>query len=264
MSLIKTTEEIEKLRQGGAILSHTLRKVREMCVPGVTSEQLDALARKQLAEAGATPSFLGYQISKHDPKYPGALCVSVNDEVVHGLPVPARLIKEGDVVGLDIGAWYEGLCTDMATTVIAGKPRHAREEALVMDTREALVRAISVVRDGALVGDIGAAVEDYLTPKRYGIVRDLVGHGVGHAVHEDPSIPNFRDPRTAGFVLRTGMVIAIEPMVALGSWHVYQKRDGWTIATEDRSPVAHFELTIAVTETGYELLTPWPDEPLDS
>jgi methionyl aminopeptidase len=259
MSLIKTPEDIEKLRVGGEILSRALRRVREACVVGASTEDLDCLAKDQLALAGAEPSFLGYQLDKHSPKYPGALCVSLNDEVVHGLPIPARPIREGDVVGLDIGSWYQGLCTDMATTVIAGQPRSEREAALVADTREALVRALLIVKEGSTVGAIGAAIEDFLSPKKYGIIRDLVGHGVGHAVHEEPSIPNFREPHTAKIKLRAGMVIAIEPMVALGSWRVYQKDDGWTIATQDRSPVAHFEVTVAVTGSGYDLLTPWPD-----
>jgi len=258
MSLIKTPQEIETLRKGGAILSRALREVRAACVPGVLTEDLDRLARERLAEAGATPSFLGYRISKEDPAYPGALCVSINDEVVHGLPTPSRVIRDGDVVGLDIGAWYDGLCTDMASTVIAGTGAPA-DQALVADTRESLVRALSVVKAGATVGDIGAAIEKYLNPKGYGIIRDLVGHGVGHAVHEEPSIPNYREPRTARFVLQAGMAICIEPMIARGSWKVYQKNDGWTIATVDKSNVAHFEVTVAVTKDGYDLLTPWPD-----
>ena len=259
MSLIKTPEELEKLRAGGAVLSRVLRKVRAACVPGASTEDLDCLARDQLGLAGAEPSFLGYQLGKHGPKYPGALCVSLNDEVVHGLPIPARPIREGDLVSLDIGSWYQGLCTDMATTLFAGAPRFEEEAALVADTREALLRALMTVKDGSTVGAIGAAIEDYLKPKGYGIIRDLVGHGVGHAVHEEPSIPNYREPRTAKIKLHAGMVIAIEPMVALGGWQVYQKGDGWTIVTQDHSPVAHFEVTIAVTGSGYELLTPWPD-----
>lgn len=259
MSLIKTPAEIEALKEGGALLSRTLREIREACVPGVTSEELDALARKRFEEAGDKPSFLGHRISEDDPAFPGALCVSINDEVVHGLAVPSRVIKKGDVVGLDIGVWHKGLCTDMATTVIVGDEADDKVRALVADTRESLVRGISTIKAGAWIHNIGEAVEDYLKPKKYGIVKDLVGHGVGHKVHEEPSIPNYREPRAPRVQLKPGMVLAIEPMVTLGTWKVDMKDDGWTIVTADGSIAAHFEVTVAVTETGYDLITPWPD-----
>ncbi|HWR00163.1 MAG TPA: type I methionyl aminopeptidase [Candidatus Methylomirabilis sp.] len=260
MSLIKTPPEIEALKEGGVILSRVLREIREACAVGVTTKDLDALARKRFDEAGGNPSFLGYRITPKDPAYPGALCVSINDEVVHGLAIPPRALKEGDVVGLDIGMWYKGLCTDMATTVIVGSGQsHPKLHRLVADTRESLIRALEAIRAGAWVSDIGAAVEDYLKPKGYGIVKDLVGHGVGHAVHEEPSIPNYREPRAAKVQLKAGMVLAIEPMVTLGSWKVKMKPDGWTIVTADGSVAAHFEVTVVVTDKGYELITPWPD-----
>lgn len=259
MSMIKTPKEIEVLREGGALLSRTLAEIRKACVAGVTTEELDAIAIKRFAEAGGEPSFLGYKIDKDGSAFPGALCVSINDEVVHGLPIPARVIKEGDIVGLDIGVWYKGLCTDMATTVIVGKTDEKTRK-LVEDTRESLVRALQEVRAGKFVHDISNAIDDYLTPKGYGIVKDLVGHGVGHAVHEEPQIPHYRERRAPRVKLETGMVLAIEPMVTLGDWGVYMKDDEWTIATEDGSTAAHFELTIAVTDDGYELITPWPDQ----
>lgn len=259
MSLIKTQAEIEILRVGGALLSRTLREIRSACVVGATSSRLDAMARKRFAEAGAIPSFLGYRISDRGPAYPGALCVSINDEVVHGLPSPDRMIKSGDVVSLDIGVWWNGLCTDMATTVMVGST-DARTRMLVADTRESLVRALAVVKAGNDIRRIGETIEDFLKPRGYGIVRDLVGHGVGHAVHEEPAIPNWRDPRMRHRKMKTGMVLAIEPMVALGSWEVVQRDDGWTMATVDGSATAHFEVTVAVTDCGYDLLTPWPDE----
>ncbi len=259
MSLIKTSGEIEILREGGALLSRTLREIRDACVVGANTAALDAIAKKRFAEAGATPSFLGYRIGGKGPAYPGALCVSINREVVHGLPIPDRVIRNGDVVGLDIGVWYKELCTDMATTVIVGDA-DARTQALVRDTRESLVRALAVVKAGNDIREIGAAVEDFLKPRGYGIVRDLVGHGVGYAVHEDPAIPNWRDPKAKSVRLQTGMIIAIEPMITLGGWEVVQGDDGWTVATKDGSLAAHFEVTVAVTEEGYDLLTPWPDE----
>lgn len=260
MSLIKTPEEIQALREGGALLSRTLAEIRKACVPGVTTEELDAIARKRFAEFGGTPSFLGYKIDKDGTPFPGALCVSINDEVVHGLPIPARVIKEGDVVGLDIGVWYKGMCTDMATTVIAGNKADEKTRALVRDTRAALVKGLETIRAGKFIHDISNAIDDYLTPKGYGIVRDLVGHGVGHAVHEEPQIPHYRERRAPRIKLETGMVLAIEPMVTLGDWRVYLKQDEWTIATDDGSTSAHFEVTVAVTDEGYELITPWPDQ----
>lgn len=258
MSLIKTTQEIEKLKRGGAILSRSLRKAMDACVAGASTEELDAIAREEFRKAGGTPSFLGYTITPDDPPYPSALCISINEEVVHGPATPNRIIKDGDIVGLDIGMWYEGLATDMATTVMVGNVKPDVRE-LVAATRESLKRGLAVVKAGGWIGDIGAAVEDYLKPKGYGIVKDLVGHGVGHAVHEDPQIPNYREPRAPRVRMEEGMVLAIEPMVSLRGWKVGMKDDGWTIVTKDGSPAAHFEVTVAVTKGGFELLTPWPD-----
>lgn len=257
MPLIKTPEEIEKLKRGGAILSRVLRQAANHCRVGVYTADLEKMVRHEFEKVGGQPSFLGYQTSSKDVPYPGALCVSVNDEIVHGLSLPSRVIKDGDVVGLDLGLWYEGLATDMATTVIVGKVA-PDVRALVEHAREALERALSVVKEGAWVADIGAAIEDYIQPFKYGIVKDLTGHGVGHAVHEEPQIPNYREPRSPRVRLEAGMVLAIEPMIALGTWKIQIKNDGWTIVTADRSPAAHFELTVAVTKTGYELITPWP------
>ncbi len=259
MSMIKTPAEIAALKEGGIILSNTLQEIRTKCVVGASTQALDQIARDRFLEAGGSPSFLGYKTHKKGTPFPGAVCISINDEVVHGLPVPDRTIKQGDVVGLDIGMWYKDLATDMATTVIVGEPATLAVGMLVKDTRESLVRGLSVIKAGGWVHDIGAAIEGFLAPKRYGIVKDLVGHGVGHAVHEEPSVPNYREPFADPVRLETGMVLAIEPMVTLGTWRVKVKNDGWTIVTADHSLCAHFEVTIAVTETGYELITPWPD-----
>ncbi len=259
MSLTKTPSEIERLSRGGAILSGILREIRQKCVPGVGTADLDGLARQRMAEAGAKPSFLGYSISPEDAPFNGALCTSINEEVVHGLPHPNRIIQAGDVVGLDIGMWYEGLATDMATTVIAGGTFDQKKAQLVADTREALVRGIGAIKAGGWIHDIGAAIEDFIKPKGYGIVRDLVGHGVGHAVHEEPNVPNYRDTFLPRQRLLENMVLAIEPMITLGTWKVRTKRDGWTVVTTDGSPCAHFEVSVVVTKDGYELITPWPD-----
>lgn len=228
----------------------------EACRPGVSTEELENIVRSEMEKAGGCPSFLGYKITPDDTPYPSALCISINDEVVHGPALPARIIRDGDVVGLDVGMWYEDLATDMAATVAVGNVSD-ETRALVADTRESLQRGLSVIRAGALVLDIGGAIEDYLKPKGYGIVRDLVGHGVGHAVHEEPQIPNYRDPRAPRIKLEKGMVLAIEPMITLGTWQVAQKDDGWTIVTKDGSSAAHFEVTVAVADDGYELITPW-------
>ncbi|MCR4256704.1 MAG: type I methionyl aminopeptidase [Candidatus Uhrbacteria bacterium] len=259
MSLIKTYDEIAKLREGGVILSRTLREVREACVTGASTQALDQIARDRFAEAGAEPSFLGYRIGGEGAPFPGAVCISINDEVVHGLPIPNRTLNEGDVVSLDIGCWYKGLCTDMATTVMVGAVDE-KTEVLVRDTREALLVGLSVVHAGGFIHDIGNAIEDLIKPKGYGIVRDLVGHGVGHAVHEDPQISHYRERHAPRIRMQEGMVLAIEPMITLGDWRVYLKDDQWTISTQDGSTAAHFEVTIAVTKDGYELITPWPDE----
>jgi methionyl aminopeptidase len=258
MSLIKTPEEIAILKEGGIILSNTLRKIRAACVAGVTSEELDQIARDELAARGATPSFLGYRISPRDPAYNGALCVSINEEVVHAPPIPARTVKDGDIVGMDIGCWYKGLCTDMATSVCVGNV-DPRVRQLAADTREALRRSLKAIRAGAPISDIGAAIEDFIAPKGYGIVRDMVGHGVGHQVHEEPQIPHYREPRAPRMIMKTGMIFAIEPMINLGTWKVKQLNDGWTIVTADGKPSVHFEVTVAVTDDGYDLITPWPD-----
>lgn len=258
MSLLKTPQEIEQLKAGGVILSEILRELRSKCVAGAATAELDRLAIQRMEEHGGKPSFIGYKPSRDMTPFPGAVCISINEEVVHGLPVPSRTIKAGDIVGLDIGMWRDSLATDMATTVIVGEVPDA-VRALVRETRAALELALSVVRAGKWIHDIGNVIDDYLTPKGYGIVKDLVGHGVGHAVHEEPAIPHFRDRFAPRVKMQEGMVLAIEPMVTLGTWKVRTKRDGWTIVTADNKPAAHFELTIVVTKTGYELVTPWPD-----
>lgn len=258
MANIKTPEEIDALKRGGAILSRALRRAKEACVAGATTDALDRIAREEIESAGGRPSFLGYRISKKDPVFPSTLCISINDEVVHGPALPARVIRHGDVVGLDIGMWYEGLATDMATTVIVGDVSE-RIRRLVAVTRDSLVAALGAVRAGAPVGAVGAAVEETVTPHGFGIVRELVGHGVGHAVHEEPQIPNYRSSKAMKVMLEAGMVIAIEPMITLGGAEIEMKDDRWTIVTRDGSPAAHFEVTVAVTEDGYDLITPWPD-----
>ncbi len=271
MIRLKTAEEIEKMKQGGKILSQTLSKIMQACVSGAHTEELDRMAREEMKKHGAEPSFLGYKIDKDDTAYPSAVCISINDEVVHAAATPDRVLKDGDLVSLDIGAWYpvkdpsdptgepQGMATDMAATVCVGNCS-AEARALSQDTKQSLKEALRVVKENAWVHEIGAAIEDYLKPKKYGIVKDLVGHGVGHGIHEDPQIPNYHERRVAPVKLKAGMCIAIEPMITLGDWRVKNKEDGWTVATADGSLAAHWEVTIAVTKSGFELITPWPDE----
>lgn len=258
MLKLKTPEEIAKMKRGGEILSRVLSSLMQACVAGAHTAELDKLARREIEKSGGTPSFLHYKIHPRDPAYPGAVCISINDEVVHGLPEPDRVIQDGDLVGLDIGMWFDGLATDMAATVCVG---HVKPEAkrLNDDTRESLKLALKAVKEGAWIHEIGMAVEGFLKPKGYGIIRDLCGHGVGHAVHEEPQIPNYHERRNRPVKMKAGMCLAIEPMVALGDWNIRQKDDGWTLVTADGSLAAHWEVTVAVTKSGYELLTPWPD-----
>lgn len=258
MTTIKSPEEIEKMKRGGVLLAKTMSKMMAVCEPGVRASELNALAIKEIERKGGRPSFLNYQISDSDPPYPSAVCVSVNDEVVHGLALPEKIIKEGDLVSLDIGMWYEGMATDMAATVCVGKVEPKAVD-LSRHTKECLKQGLSVIKEGAWVHEIGQAIENYLKPFKYGIIKDLCGHGVGHAVHEDPQIPNYHERRNKPIKLKAGMCIAIEPMITLGGWRIKQKDDGWTILTADGSLSAHWEVTVVVTKSGFEFITPWPE-----
>ncbi len=247
MIKLKTKEQIETLKAGGKILSSVLARLREEVKPGITPKQLDKLAGELISQAGAKPSFQGFQ------GYPAILCVSINEQLVHGIPTD-REIKEGDVVGIDCGIWYQGLCTDMALTVIVGQGSKIAEE-LVRVTKGSLQAGLAEIKAGKKIGDYGAAVQSFVESHGFAVIRGLVGHGVGFAVHEDPRVPNFGRPGE-GLTLQAGMVLALEPMVSVGGYHIVTEADGWTISTRDRSLSAHFEVTVAVTEQGYELITP--------
>ncbi len=246
MSYIKTNTEIQHIRVSCRIASEVLGEVIAAAKPGVTTLALDRLATELTKKRGAVPSFTGYQ----DFKF--ALCVSINDEVVHGLPTQRKL-KTGDIVGLDFGVKYRGFYSDLARTVPIGNVSPEADE-LIAVTKLAIARGIAAVKPGNRVGDIGHAVQSLTEPKGYGIVRDLVGHGVGTAVHEPPAIPNFGKPNT-GEQLVAGMVLAIEPMINKGTHRVVLGDDGWTFKTRDGSLSAHFEDTVLVTERGHEILT---------
>lgn len=246
---VKTPSEIAAMRESGRMLAAVLNALQPLTQPGITTKELAGHAAKELKALGGKAPFLGYH------GFPDVICISVNDEVVHGIP-SKRVLREGDIVGLDFGVDYRGMITDSAMTVAVGavKP-HVKE--LLQYTERSMLAGIDVVRDGVRVGDIGAAVEAVLQQKGYGIVRDLVGHGVGHELHEDPNIPNY-GRKGSGPALKAGMTIAIEPMATLGGKHgeqVYIAGDGWTILTNDGSWAAHFEHTVLITEDGAEILT---------
>ncbi len=252
--IIKTPEEIEKLREGGKRLAQVLGEAAAHVSPRVSAAELDAFVQKRIAELGDSPAFLGYKPAGHRIAFPAALCVSVNSEVVHGIPKATTVLKEGDIVSIDLGLKHAGLFTDHALTLPVGAVSKEKEK-LLRVTREAMYVGIEAIVPGARVGDIGHAIETYAKSQgKYGIVRVLAGHGVGRAIHEDPFIPNY-GKRGTGEKLVPGMVIAIEPMLTLGTEHVTETKDGYTLKTEDGSAAAHFEHTVLVTETGYEILT---------
>ncbi len=250
----KTPDEIRDIRESGKILATILKQVCESCVVGITTFELAEIASIELKSVGAKAPFLNYGGGRGVPPFPSVICISVNDEVVHGIP-SIRRIDNGDVVGLDFGVDYNGMVTDSAVTIGVGKVSNEAKR-LMKATREALDAGINQVRDGARVGDISAAVEMRLKKDRLGIVEELAGHGVGHSLHEEPWIPNF-GRAGSGAKLRSGMTIAIEPMATLGSKDVMWHRDGWTISTLDSTLAAHFEHTVLVTDEGFEVLTKW-------
>ncbi len=257
MALIKTAEEIQAMREGGKILSDALACAVRMVRPGVSLKALDVCAEEYMRSQGATPSFKGYKAGGGIP-FPSTVCISVNDEVVHGLGNRERILAEGDIVGLDIGCWYKGMCTDMAVTVPVGAISAARKKLLGL-TRASLYAGVERARVGLSTRDIAAAIQGEI-PRGYGIIKSLVGHGVGHAVHESPHVPNFVSNAFPKVPLRSGMCLALEPMITRGSDEVDLSSDGWTLVTDDGSDAAHFEVTIALHEDGPEILTPEPSE----
>ena len=245
---VKTATEIRAMRDSGKMLATVLQLLKRHVAPGVSTQALADIAASEVERLGGEPAFLGYQ------GFPSVLCVSINSEVVHGIPRSERVIKEGDIVSLDFGVKYKGMTTDAALSVIAGKPHKQTHVNLLKYTESSMYEGIAAVHDQVRTGDIGSAVEAVLNKHGYGIVRDLVGHGVGHHLHEDPNIPNYGRPNTGPW-LSKGMTIAIEPMATLGTDQVYVADDGWTILTRDNSWAAHFEHTVLITEDGAEILT---------
>lgn len=248
MIRLKTADEIETIGRAGRIVSDTLAHVAELARPGVSTAALDEAAEAFIrSHEGATPAFKGLY------DFPGTLCTSLNQEVVHGIPSDRRELAEGDVLSVDVGVKLDGLFADAAITVPIG-PQPPETERLLEATQQGLAAGIDAARIGATIGDVGAAIQKVVEAQGYSIVRELVGHGVGHLPHEDPQVPNYGRPGT-GPRLCEGLVIAIEPMVNLGSREVRTLEDGWTVVTADGSLSAHFEHTVAVTAEGPRILT---------
>jgi methionyl aminopeptidase len=245
---IKTPVEIAAMREGGHMLATVLRDLSGQVEPGISTKDLAEIAKQKIGQLGGQPTTLGYH------GFPDVICISVNDEVVHGIPRPGHIINDGDIVSLDFCVTHKGMITDAAISVIAGKPSSQNKDLLIA-TERSLMAGISAVTAGARVGDISAAVQASLNKHgTYGIIRDLVGHGVGHEMHEEPNIPNYGKKGT-GQTLVAGMTLAIEPMATLGSFEIQTDPDNWTIRTKDGSLAAHFEHTVLVTNDGVEILT---------
>ncbi len=251
---LKSPREIEKMRAAGRVVGRVLAEMRRLVRPGVTTAELDAHAEQMIVEVGGTPLFKGYPHPQGPPwpPFPGVLCTSVNEVIVHGIPND-RPLAEGDIVSIDCGVRLDGYVGDSAVTIPVGRIPPETER-LLTHTAEALARAIETCRVGNRLGDVSHAVGSYITPLGYGVVRDYCGHGVGRELHEEPQVPNYGRPNS-GRRLRPGLCIALEPMVNLGTHETEVLSDGWTVVTKDRRLSAHFEHSVAVTENGPIILT---------
>jgi methionyl aminopeptidase len=246
--VLKSSREIEKMRRAGQVVREVLELVRGQIKPGVTTLDLEKAAEERTKKLGARPAFKGYH------GFPCCLCTSVNSEVVHGIPSAKRILKEGEIVSVDFGAFVDGYCGDAAITVPVGEKIDPKTARLLKVTEASLDAAIAVVKPGATLGDVGFAVQKVVEAAGFSVVRDFVGHGIGIHMHEDPQVPNY-GVAGQGMKLRSGMVLAIEPMVNAGKADVVVLGDGWTAVTADGSMSAHFEHTVAVTAAGAKILT---------
>ncbi len=247
MIYLKSKSEIELMRHAGRITAEALNLLQESIAPGMSTWDLDMIADEKCRKLGVIPAFKGYQ------GFPASLCVSINDEVVHGIPSKKRIIKEGDIVGMDFGVIYQGYYGDSAITVPVG--RVDAQVRLLLDTaRESLEAGIAEARVGNRLFDISHAIQKHVEGRQFSVVREFVGHGIGRHLHEEPQVPNF-GPKGKGIPLREGMVIAIEPMVNMGGHAVRVESDGWTAVTADGSLSAHFEHTVVITDKGPQILT---------
>lgn len=243
---IKSRRELEAMGRAGAIVGSTLSLLKRSVVPGITTGELNRIAEKNIRSQGAVPAFLGYQ------GFPGTICASVNEEIVHGIP-GKRVLKEGDIIKMDVGATIDGFIGDAAISVAVGEIEEPTQK-LMDDTNASLYAGIAAAQPGNRIGDIGAAVESYALERGYGVVRQFVGHGIGRFLHEDPQVPNYGEPGK-GILLRPGMCICIEPMLNMGGEETKILDDDWTVITADGSLSAHFEHTLAITEDGPKILT---------
>jgi methionyl aminopeptidase len=246
MIVYKTDAEIRAMRESSRIVASILAELGAMIKPGVRTVDLDALAERRAREAGAKPAFKGYR------GYPAALCISVNEEVIHGIPSP-RVLREGDIVSLDFGVLYNGFYGDAARTYPVGRVSPAAER-LIVAAEESFAEGVKRMIEGNRVSDISAAVQESVESEGFSVIRSFVGHGIGQSLHEDPQVPNFGFPGR-GPRLRRGIVLAVEPMIAAGDWEVEVLSDGWTAVTKDRSLAAHYEETVALTAAGPEILS---------
>ncbi len=246
MIFIKTAEEIKIMKESAEILSKTFGIIRQMIQPGVKTIDIDREAEKFILSNGAKPSFKGYQ------HYPATLCISVNHQVVHGIP-SSYTLHEGDIVSVDGGVFYKGFHSDMAYTFVVGTIPPISQK-LIAVTKEALFIGIKAVKEGTRIGDIGSTIQQYVEQNGFSVVRELVGHGIGKSLHEEPQVPNY-GVKGKGVILKEGMTIAIEPMVNMGKRNVEIASDGWTVVTKDKLPSAHFEHTVLVRKEGVEILT---------
>jgi methionyl aminopeptidase len=252
--IYKNARDLEKMREAGVIVSTVLAALRDAVRPGVSTHELDRLAERMIRQHGGVPSFLGYR------GYPASLCASINEEVVHGIPNESRILREGDVVKLDIGVRLKGFHADSALTVPVGEVS-GEVSRLLEVTREALWRGIRAISYRGRLQDISRAVQEHVEANGFSVVRDMVGHGVGKQLHEEPQIPNYVNAEHPNPLLLEGMTLAIEPMVNLGGPDIEILPDKWTVVTADRRVSAHFEHTVAVTRRGYDILTLGPHDP---
>jgi methionyl aminopeptidase len=252
MIKIKTAEEIEKMRVAGQVVAQVLSMLEKMVEPGVTTADLNALAEEECSKRGAIPVFKNYPNFITGRPFPGSICASVNEEVVHGIPGPRKL-KEGDIISIDFGVLLDGYAGDSAMTIPVGEvqPRVAQ---LIKVTEEALLKGIEQAYPGRHLGVISNTIQTWVEKAGFSVVREFVGHGIGRDMHEEPPVPNYGRP-SRGPLLQAGMALAIEPMVNMGSYHVYTRMDEWTVATRDGKPSAHFEHTVVITDNGPEILT---------
>jgi methionyl aminopeptidase len=251
MIMLKSPDEIERMRRASGIVADILAEVAERVRPGVSTAELDALAEELTYRHGAKPAFKGYVVGGRT--FPASICVSINDEVVHGIPSNRRVLGDGDIVGLDFGVCHEGYFGDAARTVAVGEVSPAARKLMAV-TAEALAAGIEAIRPGAHIVDISGAIQDVAERAGFSLVREFVGHGIGRKLHEDPQVPNYRTGGR-GVRLSEGLVLAIEPMVNAGSAEVYLRDDGWTAATRDGCLSAHFEHSVAVTARGPYILS---------